>query len=225
MFSIAEAIGNYDNPRSLGSIMRQRRAGPLIRLVEKAYAEKSRCSILDLGGTENYWNILDRGFLRQRRCHITLLNISQTAVRDTGLFESRVGDATITGLQNGAFDIVHANSVIEHVGGWPRMRRFSAEVRRLAPRYFVQTPNFWFPWEPHFGTLFFHYLPTHVRASMLLRKRRGFFEKSADIAAALEAIGSVELLDARAFAHLFPDARLVREKFLGLTKSLIAIRE
>lgn len=225
MPSIAKLVGNYDDPRSLGSILRRRRAGPLLGLIDRAHTEKGSCAIVDLGGTESYWNILDRDFLRRTSCRITLLNLAPATVRDTALFELRLGDAAATSFADRAFDIVHANSVIEHVGGWTRMRQFSAEVRRLAPRYFVQTPNFWFPWEPHFGTFFFHYLPKPLRASMLLRKRRGFFARAANVDLALEAVESVELLDRRMFACLFPDARVVPERFIGLTKSLIAIRE
>ena len=34
----------------------------------------------------------------------------------------------------------------------------------------------------------------------------------------------IQLLDGKAMRRLFPDARLVRERFLGMTKSLIAVR-
>jgi len=34
----------------------------------------------------------------------------------------------------------------------------------------------------------------------------------------------IRLLDGRAMRRLFPDARLIRERFLGFTKSLIAVR-
>ena len=34
----------------------------------------------------------------------------------------------------------------------------------------------------------------------------------------------IQLLDGKAMRRLFPDARLVRERFLGMTKSLIAMR-
>ncbi len=54
---------------------------------------------------------------------------------------------------------------------------FADNVRRLAPRYYVQTPNYWFPFEPHFRTVGFQYLPERLRVMMLRRFALGFFQK------------------------------------------------
>jgi len=34
-----------------------------------------RCRILDLGGTESYWRVVDARILAASNCHITLLNV------------------------------------------------------------------------------------------------------------------------------------------------------
>jgi hypothetical protein len=97
------------------------------------------------------------------------------------------------------------------------------ETRRIAPFYFVQTPNFWFPVEPHCSTLFFHWMPVPVRASMLMRRPRGNWGKAPDLPTAMRQIQSNSLLDRRMIAALFPDATIRSEQFLGITKSWIAI--
>lgn len=158
-------------------------------------------------------------------CRITLLNLTPEKVRDDGLFEYSVGDGTAIGLPDNAFDLVHSNSVIEHVGSWQRMLMFSREVRRAAPRYFVQTPNYWFPWEPHFGMPLFQYLPYPVQAALLMRRRCGFFARCSSLSAAMEAVESVHLLDRKMLSCLFPDARIVHERFCGMTKSFTAVRD
>ena len=225
MPSVAEFIGDYDDPRSIGSSLRRRRSKPLLGLIERTYAERGGCSILDLGGTEKYWNSVSDLFLRQRNCRITLLNHAAPQPRNTDLFTAAAGDGCAVDASDNSFDIVHSNSVVEHVGDWKRTQAFGGEVRRLARRYFVQTPNFWFPWEPHFGAPFFQFLPLPMRARLLMRRNRGFFRRCESAALAVEAVESIRLLDAFMMRALFPDARLVRERIFGLTKSLIAVRE
>jgi SAM-dependent methyltransferase len=63
---------------------------------------------------------------------------------------------------DGEFDLVYCSSVIEHV---PTARRaaFAAEVRRVGRGWFVQTPAFSFPVEPHALLPFAHWLPVALR--------------------------------------------------------------
>ncbi len=60
------------------------------------------------------------------------------------------------------FDLVYCSSVIEHV---PPARRaaFAAEVRRVGRGWFVQTPAYSFPLEPHSLLPFAHWLPAASR--------------------------------------------------------------
>ena len=89
--------------------------------------------------------------------------------------EPRAGDATnLSELPDGSFDVVFSNSVIEHLETFERQAAMAAEVRRLAPIYWVQTPNFWFPVEPHFLTPAWHWLPMGLRVAMLRRRRWGW---------------------------------------------------
>lgn len=60
------------------------------------------------------------------------------------------------------FDLVYCSSVIEHV---PRERRhtLASEVMRVGRGFFVQTPAFEFPIEPHSLLPFAHWLPPALR--------------------------------------------------------------
>ena len=162
--------------------------------------------------------------LGRRRWHVTLLNLSTFPVEDAR-FASMAGDARdLAWYADMSFDLVNSNSVIEHVGSWRDMEAMANEVRRLAPSYFVQTPYFWFPVEPHNSTLFFHWMPEFTRVSLLMRRSRGRWGKAPDVDTAMRQIQSAALLDFRMLATLFPDATIHRERIFGLTKSLVAIR-
>lgn len=213
----------YARPSSLPYRFRSRRFAVVQTLIETTLAEKGHCRILDLGGTERYWDIA--GSLVERPgVSIDLVNLDLVAVRRP-CFRSLAGDASGLGdLADMSYDLVHSNSVIEHVGTWDRMMRMAENVRRLAPRYYVQTPNFWFPLEPHFRTPLFHWLPEQLRYRIYMRKRLGFRGKAVSVDQAMRSIQGACLLDRRQMLALFPDAEIKRERVLGLTKSWMAVR-
>jgi hypothetical protein len=203
---------------------RRRRFTLFVHLVDDVLTRRSHCRILDIGGEPSYWDTVE-DLLGSRRCHVTLLNLAPFAV-DPARFAALTGDARDLGrFPDRGFDLVHSSSVIEHVGRWHDMQAMAREVRRLAPSYFVQTPYFWFPVEPHCATPFFHWFPESVRLSMLMRRPRGHWGQAPDVETAMQQIQSAALLDYRMLASLFPDAVIHRERFLGMTKSLIAVRK
>jgi SAM-dependent methyltransferase len=119
-------------------------------------------------------------------------------------------DARDLPFADGEFEIAFSNSLIEHVGG-PRDRQsVAAELRRVGRRYFVQTPNRWFPVEPHSLLPLVHLLPRR------LGRRLWRFGVSDD------PFEDTWLLAERDLRELFPDALIVRERVGPLTKSLIA---
>src|SRR3546814_16674722 len=81
------------------------------------------------------------------------------------------------------------------------MKMMAAEVRRLAPVYYLQTPDFAFPLEPHFRTVAFHWLPEQARAALIQRRGFGFRKKAASVEEAVTNIQSVNLLTKRSEAR------------------------
>ena len=205
---------------------RRQRFARFIKLVDRVASQNSqkRIRIIDLGGTRDYWERL-APFWHDRPVNITVVNVNaQNEQRDR--IEVRSGNAcALPDLDSNSFDVVHSNSVIEHVGHWDQMTSMAREVRRLAPSYFLQTPNVWFPVEMHFNLPFIHWLPEQMRAAILLAPKGRFLPVDSTLSNAMNLVQRVNLLSARQLCNLFPDALIERERFMLLTKSLIAIRE
>lgn len=218
MATIASGGLNGDHSR-----FRVRRFRQFLALIDHTLATKTSCRIIDIGGTLAYWQAFERE-LRDRNVTILIVNLHPQEPAPAR-FTTSVGDATDLGeFPDDSFDIVHSNSVIEHVGDRRNMAKMAAEVRRLAPVYFLQTPNFWFPYEPHARTLFFHWMPIFLRVALLRAKRLGFYERASSRAEAMACINDAHCLTRSAMRRLFPDAIVQGEKFAGLNKSWIAIR-
>jgi hypothetical protein len=219
-YSIANT---YGDSRAASFRYRMRRFEHLKPLIERIIAEKGRCRIADIGGTEYYWAIFG-SFVEDHPIEIDLINLNPQKVTKAA-FRSIAGDATsLTDMADDAYDLVHSNSVIEHVGNWDKMRAFAANVRRLAPVYFVQTPNFWFPYEPHFRAPFFHWLPEPVRCTLLMKLNLGFGGQRVTIHSAMRGLQSVNIIGKSQLQALFPDACIIHERAFGLTKSFMAVR-
>jgi hypothetical protein len=153
----------YGSPASRWRSKRFRRF--LLPMLKEVRAARGRLRILDVGGTSQYWRPY-QAELRTLDAAITLLNLQQ--LDDIRNENFRHGSATDVPFPDGAFDLVHSNSVIEHVGPWLQMLKAAAEIRRLANAYYVQTPNFWFPVEPHFRAPLLHFLPEQLRARLVM---------------------------------------------------------
>jgi len=217
------SIADSDAPGSLGNRNRSRRFDAFERLFEEVAAGLSRpVKILDVGGTNSFWQ--QRGWTGRDDVVITTGNLDEEEkVFDN--VEPRVLDATdMKEFDDGSFDIVFSNSVIEHLRTLDAQARMAAEVRRLGGAYWVQTPNFWFPIEPHFLTPGWQWLPVSVRVQLLRRRRWGWRGPCPDPVDARTLVEEIRLLKKNEMRALFPDAELVEERFGGLLKSFVAVR-
>ncbi len=203
------------------SSFRVKRFAYIHELIESCFKRHGRVRIVDLGGTCQYWSLLSAAEFTEMNIELTIINITEVAHQNTNdRIEFITADACeLSRYSDNSFELVHSNSVIEHVGTWERMQAFAAEVRRLAPVYYIQTPNFWFPLEPHHNIPFFHWLPLYSQV-WLLQQKYGI----QDYAAALQRYEGTRMLSKRALCSLFPDSAIQEEKFLFLTKSFMAIR-
>lgn len=209
-------------PHSRANSFRRKRFAVVLDLIDRAIAEHGRCRILDVGGEAGYWRAMD-DLLADRPISIDLVNLEAEPVDDTRM-RSHKGDACdLSAFANQGFHLVHANSVIEHVGDWSRMKAMAREVAAAAPRYFVQSPYYWFPIEPHWRVPALHWFSDPIRAQVLLALKPGFANPQT-FDEAMEEAQSARILDVRQLSTLFPDAVIQRERVLGLTKSIMAVR-
>jgi SAM-dependent methyltransferase len=112
-------------------------------------------------------------------------------------------------FDDGAFDLAYASSVVEHVAR-PARPAFAAEVKRVARGWFVQTPAWSFPIEPHALLLGAHWLPPTLRRPYWRIGAAGAWE-------------DIRLLRRREMEALF-GAPILAERMGGLVKSWIALR-
>ena len=210
-------LANGWKPGSKAQRMRQARLQLFCDLVRDV---PRPVRVLDVGGTHHFWLAMDRSMLPPM--HITFLN-KWSYVPDLPESEAIVGDARdLSRYADCEFDVVFSNSVIEHVGGLRDQARMARECVRVGKSYFVQTPNWAFPIEPHFLLPGFQYLPLRLRAHLHHWRRWGWWDKAPSYHEALEEVESVRLLTRREMRYLFPDATLWTERFLGLPKSFVA---
>jgi hypothetical protein len=176
--------------------------------------------VLDIGGTPECWDLLPV------RPQLTLLNTPRAKDDLLGAAAWVAGDGRALPFPDGAFDVVFSNSVIEHVGAAESQRRFAQEVVRVGKAYWVQTPNRWFPVEQHLLTPLIHWMPRGWQRPIVpavnlwqfvarpSEDRRRFYIE--------HYLNDVKLLSSGELQSLFPGARIIRERFLGWTKSLVA---
>ena len=109
---------------------------------------------------------------------------------------------------DGEFDLAYCSSVIEHIARADRPA-FAAELRRVARGWYVQTPAYSFPVEPHALLPFAHWLPVALRRAYWRLGVAGEWEQ-------------IELLRRAEMTALF--GAPVAERAGPLVKSWISVR-
>lgn len=202
---------------SLTQKFRAKRFAFFKSLMESVVSEKP-LEILDIGGTESYWERMN--FTESSDYNITLLNLDFTEVKYKN-FSSIKGDACdLSNFKDKHFDIVFSNSVIEHLYTKENQKRMADEAMRVGKCYYIQTPNYYFPLEPHWLFPFFQFLPFNLRVFLTQNFTLGHYPKSPTREAAIRRVKEVRLLSEREMEELFPNGKVKREYFFGLVKSI-----
>jgi hypothetical protein len=177
--------------------------------------------VLDLGGTNAFWK--NRGWHERTDVEILTLNIVAERQEHANI-KPLTGDATnLSQFDDRSMDVVFSNSVIEHLFTRENQRRMASEIQRVGRGFWIQTPNFWFPMEPHFHFIGWQWLPIAVRASILQKRACGWRGPCPDPTGARCLVEEVRLLTRAELRALFPSATIVAERFCGLVKSWTAV--
>jgi hypothetical protein len=205
----------FTDSRSAGSASGRARARRWAECLAN-FPDLARMNVLDLGGTASYW-----GSAPVRPEHVTLVNISPGTSQEAWLTE--VGGDACSFQSSSHFDLVISNSLLEHLGGPARRQQFADVVQQAADRHWVQTPYRYFPIEPHWLFPGLQWLPVPARVMVTRHWPLGHCQADTHDEA-LRLVLEVELVGRTEMAKLFPTSRLWSETWLGLTKSLVAIR-
>lgn len=214
-------LADNQDPGSLASRLRRRRFAAFQRLISDL---PRPVEIIDVGGSELFWRNMDALGDADPQLRVTIVNVSAYASSHPAITMIQADATDLSMFDDRQFDVAFSNSVIEHVGGEREQRLVASEISRVARGYFVQTPDRFFPIEPHFLFPLFQFLPVRARVWLAMRWKWSWFGRPADERAARELVESVRLLSAADMRRLFPDAELQRERVLGLSKSLVAVR-
>lgn len=194
--------------RPISRYARARRMREFSDLMELCPAAR----VLDLGGRGDTWDTVACPL------NITIFNLPGEIHRSEQTHhEMRYveGDACdLDQFQQGEFDIVFSNSVIEHVGPDDRQKLFASEVHRVGKKFWIQTPSKWFPIEAHCGMPFWWFYPECLRRVFLRRWQK-------KLAPWTEMVENTRVLARRQFMRLFPQARIRTERLMGLPKSYV----
>jgi hypothetical protein len=208
----------------LSEISRRRKLQTFYELLRPSAHDR----ILDLGseiaanGCCRLAHFLDHYAFREQ---VTAANLSESSVERIRArypeVDAVVADARKLPWPDKYFDVVYCNAVIEHVGEEADQRAMASEVMRVARRWFVSTPNRWYPFEFHLRLPLVTWLPFHGyrRAARVFRYDHGKHRY------VLWAPNDepLRLLGASDLTALFPRSRIIRQSVTGIAEVLIAV--
>lgn len=178
-------------------------------------------SVVDVGGAADWW--LEA---RPATRNITVVNLdTEQEAKVEGLgYRFVVADGRDLPFPDASFDLAFSNSTIEHVGDAEAQRRFAAEMMRCGRQVYLQTPNRWFPVEPHLIAPFIHWLPRAILRRLARWCSVWGWVTRPDQREVDDYLDGLRLLTRHELERFFPGGQIRAEKVMGLTKSFIVTR-
>lgn len=191
--------------------------------------------VLDLGGSDGEHIRMVLEGTPVRRENVYIADVNEKALERAKTHGHRTALLSEDGkvpFPDGYFDVVFCSSVIEHVTVpkeelWEHrdelfgrkaivhQRAFADEISRISKSFWVQTPARSFFLETHCWLPFVGWLPRSAQLKVLRFTGHLLTRHPPDY----------YLLTRGHMEALFPGARIVSERWLGLTKSWIALRQ
>jgi len=207
------ASSNYSE--NLSTKFRRRRFKTFQKYLTKLGLKEPR--FLDIGGTQIYWDHINSYF--KTNLSPIIVNIEREHITN-GSYAGIIGDGkSLSFIKDNTFDLAYSNSVIEHLSGFEDQYEMAYNIKRVAKYYFIQTPAFIFPFEPHFLFPFFHWFPISVRIRLVSKFNLGWFNKCNNYDEAKHLVNSIRILKKKELESLFKDTHLITEKLLFIPKS------
>lgn len=188
--------------------------------IKQRYPQIESMDVLDLGGSVHFWEEIE-AILKPKS--VVIMNIAADSQSASGSGSTKdfarvvLYDGKRIPYDDQSVDLLICNSVIEHVPPADRAE-LVAEIQRVAKRYVLQTPANEFPLEPHLVVPLIHWMPRSLARKLVPISPMALLNGKQR---AYEMFDEVYLLDKIEVGSLFPHKEVVRERFLGLTKSYL----
>jgi SAM-dependent methyltransferase len=207
------------------------------KIFHESFEINAKTKILDLGSEDgsNIAHVLANTGVSAGNVYIADIDNKAIEAGATvyGFTPSLIAESGVLPFETGFFDIVYCSSVLEHVtvpksdiwelksgkefrnAALRSQTLLANEIERIGKQYFVQTPIRSFPIESHSWLPGVGMMPRRVVVALFRLSNRFWVKKT---------IPDFYLLSVGEMQRLFPRARIVRERSLGFTKSIMAIR-
>lgn len=204
----------------LSSISRKRK----FELFDKVMKPTTQTKMLDVGAEISSGQELQFIDLYHRGNKLTAVNTSAEHIKEIqerypGV-EAIVGDACDLPWPDKHFDIIYSNAVIEHVGDFERQKQMAAEIMRVGKRWFVTTPNRWYPFEFHMRLPFVTWLP--VKAYLWVGRIISYNHVSHKYMFGIKRSG-IRLMTAAELKRCFSTSRIIKQRVTFMAETLIAV--
>jgi len=206
--SLAEKISKFNRQRKWQKFLEQCAPG-------------ADTQILDIGFSDEEYSAVDN-FLEKNYSYPQ--NITAIGIDQPNKFLARYPkvkaikyDGTHFPFSDQSFSIAWSNAVLEHVGKREAQINFLKEIKRVAKKAFITTPNRNFPLEVHTRIPFLHWLPKDSFDWILKRVGKGW------------AAGSyMNLLNLKGLKEILAlagikDYKIIKNKLFGLTLDFIIV--